>query len=321
MSDIKGVCVGIGDDMAVLEIGGETILLTCDMLLEGVHFVLGDCPAPANGGVPYSRATLEQVGYKAMACSLSDCAAMAALPWCAVVSVALPNRLGMTDAQQLHKGLQQAAQKFDCPIVGGDTTSWDKPLAINVSMLAKAAGITPVRRSGAQEEDIIFVTGTLGGSLAGRHLEFAPRVREARLLAERIELHALIDISDGLSRDLHHICSESGVGAVVDRSAIPLSPAARRRGDPLEAALADGEDFELLLCVSPADAETLQREWPRWIAERSQADASAARAGPWQDKLTAIGRIVPVKDSVTMFLRDEQRNLTPLAVKGWEHFT
>ena len=200
--DDTGIQTGIGDDMAVMEIGGEKILVTCDMLLEGVHFDL-------------NLATLEQIGYKAMACSLSDCAAMAALPFCAVVSVALPNPLTMTDAKLLHKGLQQAAQTYDCPIVGGDTTSWDNPLAINVSMLAKAAGVEPILRSGAQVGDAIWVTGVLGGSLAGKHLQFTPRVREARTLAGMVDLHAMIDVSDGLSQDLNHICTESGVGAMI----------------------------------------------------------------------------------------------------------
>ena len=224
MSDIKGVCVGIGDDMAVMEVGGEKILLTCDMLLEGVHFILEGRMAERVGHRPTLQdrpATLEQVGYKAMACSLSDCAAMAALPFCAVVSVALPNSLTMNDAQKLHQGLQQAAQKFNCPIVGGDTTSWDKPLAINVSMLAKAGTIEPVLRSGAKAGDAILVTGELGGSLTGKHLEFTPRVKEARILVKMVDLHAMIDISDGLAQDLNHICTESNVGAIINQNDIP----------------------------------------------------------------------------------------------------
>ena len=292
MSNMQGVCVGIGDDMAVMEIGGEKILVTCDMLLEGVHFEL-------------NIATLEQVGYKAMACSLSDCAAMAAVPWCAVVSVALPNTLTMTDAQQIHKGLQQAAQKYACPIVGGDTTSWDKSLVINVTMLAKANGIEPVLRSGAKVDDSIFVTGQLGGSLAGRHLEFTPRVAEARTLAEMADLHALIDISDGLAQDLNHICTESSVAAIINQPDIPISNAARQTADPLQAALNDGEDFELLFCVNAQDAQKLLAQWP----QKSNV------------KLTCIGQIITLKGEAKIVLRDAEGNTHPVNPKGWEHFT
>ena len=317
--DLQGACVGIGDDMAVIEVGGEKILVTCDMLLEGVHFVLegraervGHRPTLQNkhahssvGMAPVVKsASLKQVGYKAMACCLSDCAAMAAVPWCAVVSVALPNSVTMTDAQLLHKGLQQAAQKYKCPIVGGDTTSWDKPLAINVSMLAKTECVDPVLRSGAQVGDAILVTGELGGSLTSKHLEFTPRVNEARTLAEMVDLHALIDISDGLAQDLNHICTESSVGAIINQNDIPLSPAARQSDDPLQSALNDGEDFELLFCVNAQDAQTLLAQWP----QKSNL------------KLTCIGQIVTLEDEAKIVLRDTEGNLKPVTPKGWEHF-
>jgi thiamin-phosphate kinase len=365
MLELQGVCVGIGDDMAVMEIGGEKILVTCDMLLEGVHFVLtervghrptlptkpgamptdvfgrghadvGDPHAHASVGMapksdlpgerravhtlPAKPATLEQVGYKAMACSLSDCAAMAAVPWCAVVSVALPNSLSMTDAQQLHIGLQQAAQKHDCPIVGGDTTSWGKPLAINVTMLAKAGGVEPVLRSGAQVGDAILVTGELGGSLAGRHLEFTPRVKEARKLAELVDLHAMIDISDGLGQDLNHICTESNVGAIINQLDIPISAAARKMADPLQAALTDGEDFELLFCVGPKDAERLQLDWQTNNIQNTHAFGIQKHATQTKVNLTCIGEIVTLKDEAKIFLRDSDGNLNSITLKGWEHF-
>lgn len=303
-ADNSTIQTGIGDDMAVLEIGGKKILLTCDMLLEGVHFTLEGCHAHAGAGMRKPKATLEQVGYKTMACSLSDCAAMAALPWCAVVSVALPNSLTMTDAQQLHKGLQQAAQKYNCPIVGGDTTSWDKPLAINVTMLAKAANIEPVLRSGAKVGDIIFVTGELGGSLAGKHLEFTPHVEEARKLAGMIDLHAMIDISDGLAQDLNHICTESDVSAIINQNDIPITAAARQSADPLQAALNEGEDFELLFCVNAQDAQKLLAQWP----QKSNV------------KLTCIGEIITLKEEAKILVRDAEGNPNPVTPKGWEHF-
>jgi len=292
----EGVQVGIGDDMAVLELGGEKVLITTDLLLEGVHFDL-------------ATSSLEQVGYKAMACSLSDCAAMAAEPWCAVASAALPRRMAMPQAQALHAGLQQAAQRWHCPLVGGDTTSWDKPLAINVALLARAAGIEPVLRSGAQAGDAVLVTGDLGGSGAGRHLTFEPRVAEARQLARRVRLHAMIDVSDGLSSDLDHICRESGVAAVIEAGAVPISAAAQERArrpggkSPLEAALGDGEDFELLFCVSGPDAPRLLGDWPTVSGVR----------------LTRIGQIVPVEAGKGRLFLRQGGAVRELAATGWEH--
>ena len=292
----RDVVKGIGDDMAVMQVGAETILMTTDTLLEAVHFDL-------------ASATFEQVGYKAMACSLSDCAAMAAEPIAAVIAVALANRMSLTEAQQLFAGAQRAAQLYDCAIVGGDTTSWDQPLAVNVTMLATCSDHKPVLRSGARADDVIMVTGQLGGSSTGKHLTFEPRLAEAKLLAESVDLHAMIDISDGLSSDLLHICRASGVAAVVDAEALPLSAAARRTAEPIDAALGDGEDFELLFCVSPADAEKLQGCWP----DRSSV------------LLSRIGRITPCGsigqgDEHRTFLRRADGSVEPMKPSGWEHF-
>jgi thiamine-monophosphate kinase len=289
----EGVRVGIGDDMAVLEAGGETLLITTDTLLEGVHFDTG-------------TASLEQIGYKAIACSLSDCAAMAAVPWVAVAAVSLPNEMSMQQGRQLLLGLRQAAEKYSCPLVGGDTTSWDNPLAITVTMLARAAGVAPVLRSGAQIGDAIMVTGQLGGSLRGKHLEFTPRVTEARQLAQLVELHAMIDISDGLSIDLDHICQQSNVMAILDATAIPISSAAQKADKPLRAALGDGEDFELLFCLPPAQADRLLQLAPREI----------------KVPITRIGRIVKPFRSQDhrLYLQTQDGKIDSLEVRGWEHF-
>ncbi len=285
----ESVTTGIGDDMAVIDWGGRELLITTDMLLEGVHFDL-------------AKASLEEVGYKVMACSLSDCAAMAAEPFAAVAAVALPKNMALADAKRLVEGMQQAAVRYNCPLIGGDTTSWDKPLAIDVTMLAcMADGHRPVLRSGAKVGDAIMVTGQLGGSLAGRHLSFEPRVAEARLLAERVDLHAMIDISDGLAADLGHICERSGVGAVLEAINIPISPAAA--GDnPLAAALGDGEDFELLFCVSEADAKKLLKFW----------------SGESPVPLTRIGEITAGEPGVK--IRNCQGAVKDVEIKGWEHF-
>ncbi len=141
---------------------------------------------------------------------------------------------------------------------GHATNTWDGPLVISVTVLGEAVGRGPVTRAGAKPGDWLLVTGPLGGSLAGKHLDFTPRTREALQLHSQVELHAMIDISDGLASDVHHICEESLCGAVLRAEAIPLAPAAKS----LENALGDGEDFELAFAVSPADGERLIREQP-----------------------------------------------------------
>jgi thiamine-monophosphate kinase len=209
--------IGPGDDMAFVSLGGESqCLLTIDALLEGTHFDL-------------SKATPRQVGYKALAVSLADAAAMAAKPVCALAWVGLPASRDMKFAQDLSAGMTEAAEKYACPIVGGDVTSWDQPrLTVGTALVARPAGVRPLRRNGAKPGDLIFVTGELGGSVLGRHLEFVPRINEARQLAALVTIHAMIDLSDGLSTDLNHITRESGVGAEIRADAIPISEDARK---------------------------------------------------------------------------------------------
>jgi thiamine-monophosphate kinase len=253
--DPRAVPLGPGDDMAIVRLAGESeCLVTVDALVEGTHFDL-------------AKATPREVGYKALAASLSDAAAMAALPVCAVAWVALPNGRDMAFAKEICRGLADAAQRFDCPIVGGDIVSGSGPLSVGTALVARADGIEPVRRSGAKAGDWLFATGELGGSVLGRHLSFVPRVAEARLLARTVMLHAMIDLSDGLSTDLGHLCEESGVGAEVEAEAVPISADARRLSETdgrpaLEHALNDGEDFELLFAVGPEDGERLVAKNP-----------------------------------------------------------
>ncbi len=241
------VAVGVGDDLAVLRWAADDLLLVgVDQVLDGVHF---------DAAVHSPRA----IGRKAMNRNLSDCAAMACLPAAAVATLALPRGVGQAYAQELYLGMAEAGQPFDCPVVGGDTGSWPGKLAVTVTVLGRSAGVEPVTRSGARPGDGIYVTGPLGGSLGGRHMTFTPRVHWGRGLGLTGRVTAMIDLSDGLSRDLRHLCDGGGAGAVVwadrvpvhDDAVLPQPPGHR---SPLDRALHDGEDYELLFTAAPPDA-------------------------------------------------------------------
>jgi thiamine-monophosphate kinase len=275
------VLLGPGDDAALLRWpGGPDCLVTTDMLLEGSCFYL----AETHPGSP-GAGTARQIGRKAMAVNLSDMAAMAGVPVAAVVSVGLPRKGGRALAEELYLGLREMADAFDTAIIGGDTNSWDGPLVINVTLLGEATPRGAVRRKGARPGDRLFVTGPLGGSLLGKHLDFTPRVREALALHAAVALHAMIDISDGLAADIAHLCAESSCGAVLYADAIPIADAAHALADehtPLEHALGDGEDFELVFAVAPADAETLLQAPP--VPGLTVIGTCTAQAGLWLEE-------------------------------------
>ncbi len=231
-----------GDDLAVLKWDtSDLLIIGVDQVLDTVHFDSSIHPP-------------REIGRKVMNRNLSDCAAMACLPAGAVTTAALPKGTPFDYAKEVYLGMKDAGEKFDCPIVGGDTATWEGKLVLTLTILGRSAGVEPVTRRGAKVGDSIFVTGPLGGSLLGRHMNFVPRVHEARAIAAA-GVSAMIDISDGLSRDLRHICEQSGVGAIVDATSIPIHEDAvtmsRRDGrSPLEHALHDGEDHELLFTSS-----------------------------------------------------------------------
>ena len=267
------VHLGSGDDLAILNWPASDLLLAgVDQVLDSVHF---------DSHIHLPR----DIGRKAMNRNLSDCAAMAALPAAALATVALPTGLGIEYAKELYLGMEEAANKFNCPIIGGDTGAWKNRLAVTVTILGRSAGIAPITRRGAKPNDKIYVTGPLGGSIHGRHMTFEPRIHLARDLAKKFPLTAMIDISDGLSRDLHHICRESAVGAILDSRAIPIHPDA---GHELKRALHDGEDYELLL-TSPADLPNLARigliTADKQILLRDGATTTELKESGWEHQL------------------------------------
>ncbi|NUQ33733.1 MAG: thiamine-monophosphate kinase [Planctomycetaceae bacterium] len=292
------VLVGPGDDCAVIHYANDDqILLKTDSLLEGVHVQFSD---PAKPGY----ATPEQAGYKVMARSISDVAAMGGVPCYATIATALPQGRGPAFREGLLAGLQRAAHAHNTFIIGGDTKSWsaDDKLVLSVHLFGDMQGFHPVLRSGAREGDAIFVTGELGGSILGKHVSFAPRVGEGRWFAS-VHAHAMIDLSDGLSGDLLHICKASGVGALIEAEKLPVSKDAlileKRDGmSALEHALHDGEDFELLVCIAREKADEVQKTWP------------------FATKLTRIGTVTEKAGGLRISHGGKKQ---PLPIKAYEH--
>ena len=240
----KSVVKGIGDDAAVVQLSKDLFLLfTADMLIEDVHFKRGQSP--------------QLIGHKAIACSLSDIAAMGGIPRYALVSVAFPENLKASTALGIYRGMQKTAKKFGLSIIGGDTNAADK-IIIDVSMCGVVENNRFVLRGGAKKGDSIFVTGSLGGSQAGGHLKFLPRLKDAQFLVNNYPINAMIDISDGLISDLGHIIVKSKKGAVILQEAVPIA----KQALSLEEAYYTGEDFELLFTISKAYERELISKWP-----------------------------------------------------------
>jgi thiamine-monophosphate kinase len=307
------VLVGIGDDAAAVSWGGETLLLTTDALLEGVHF-------------RRSTATLRDVGAKAIAVNVSDIAAMGGEPRYALLTLALPPSLAVADVDELYAGIQDMAREHGVSVVGGDTCAAPGGVVLSVTLVGRVAG-APLLRSGARPGDALLVTGTLGASAAGlavlergegalppaviaavlrSHRVPTPRVAEGRLIQASGWASAMIDLSDGLVTDLGHVAAESRVGARVDVDALPVSEAtrtvARALGvDPLGWALSGGEDFELLFAAESDHAADLAR----LVTDRSGTPVHR------------IGEVRPADEGV----RFVDRGGRPYAVKpGFDHF-
>ncbi len=291
------VVAGAGDDCAVLDLGvpEKLILFKTDAVVEGVHFTRETPP--------------EKIGRKALARCLSDIAAMAGTPTAALVTLALPKEFDPDFVAKIYAGLNALAEKCDVAIVGGETTTNPERILISIALLGTVPRGKVILRSGAKVGDAIFVTGELGGSLAGKHLDFEPRLEEARWLAEHFTLHALMDLSDGLAGDLRHIVNASQVGAVLLKSALPIARAARLRAKESSAAkpaalaaLTDGEDFELLFTLASKAAVKLLDAWKPAFPKV---------------KLSCIGKIV-AGEGIT--LRDKHSS-HKLNLNGYIHLT
>ena len=287
--------VGAGDDCAVIDLGlpDRWVLFKTDAIVEGVHFLKSAPP--------------EKIGHKALARSLSDIAAKAGTPTHGLITLALPPDHDPPFIEAIYDGLNRLAAHHDVAIVGGETTT-NPGILISVSVIGTVLkGRSPLR-SGARDGDAIFVTGELGGSQSGKHIEFEPRLLEARWLTGHFDIHSMTDISDGLAGDLPHILKASRVGAELLSDAIPISRAAKSAArselsakTPILAALSDGEDFELLFTVAAGDAVPLLDAWKQQFPEL---------------RLSCIGRI---RAEPGLTIRDKT-GVRPLTVHGYVHF-
>ena len=249
---------GIGDDCAVLPMGDEVLVFTSDMLNEGVHFLA-------------DKSTAYQIGYKSLMVNISDVVAMGAKPVATLLSLALPEeRFGEWSADFM-RGYHAASKKYGVKLVGGDTTKSESGVCVNVTAIGRAPQANVKRRSSAKVGDVVMVTGKLGGSAVGLrdvlsgklttrnakiHLMPEARVVEGVWLGEQAEVHAMMDISDGIASDLQHVLDESKKSAVVVEKSVPIA-----KGATLEDALCGGEDYELLLTVDRCKADELAQRF------------------------------------------------------------
>lgn len=288
----KDVILGIGDDCAVIDVSSDKLtLITTDMLVDGTHFDLKKC-------------TVREAGRKAIACSISDVAAMGCQATVAVISICFPEHTTEKSARELYKGIWNITDTYNIEIVGGDIISGRGPFCINVTLLGRDDGLKPIRRSGARVGDSILVTGMLGGSILGKHLSFEPRLKEGLILNKNFTVHAMIDISDGLTADLNHILEESCVGAIIYEDQIPVSHAAvelskKTSHTPLSHALSDGEDYELLLALSKAQAKKV-------LSSDLFTDV----------KVSCIGEIVAGRG---IQIKSSRGNIRRIKPRGYEH--
>ena len=312
------IVLGMGDDAAVIAPErGSRCLLTTDLLAEGIHF-------------DRATAAFADIGFRAAAANLSDIAAMGGSPDFLLVSLAIPRDGTVGQVKQLYSGMMAACRSHRVKLIGGDTSASTGGWFVAITLVGSAIAGRILLRRGAKAGDDLYVTGTLGDSRAGlglirrgkesaqslsagerrflvqRHLRPTARVREGLWLATSGWATSAIDLSDGLSGDLRHVCADSRVGAVIELSALPISPACREyalsvKQDPVTLALAGGEDYELLFTVPARHRATFHR-------------ASARRGF----RVTRVGRMTAAKEGLRMTLADGRRR--PLPASSYEHF-
>lgn len=286
------VVEGIGDDCAVVRTGrGDPfdLLLKSDPVIEGVHFT--------------RTARAEAVGHKALGRVLSDIAAMGGEPLWVLIDLVAPVSVPVKRVEGIYRGLARLAKRHGVAVVGGDTSQGGS-LELHIFAVGRVPRGRALLRSGAGPGDLLYVTGTLGGSGQGRHLRFEPRLAEGQWLAAQGWASSMMDLSDGLATDLRRLIAASGTGAVIDAARVPVSAAAKRMRDrrpPLEHALADGEDFELLFTVPRRHMSVFEAAWRRQFRLRC----------------TRIGKITGTPGRLEI---EEDGTRSTLGIRGYEHF-
>ncbi len=275
--------VGIGDDAAVLDPGDGSLVACTDQIIDRVDF-------------DADQHSLADIGFKSMAINLSDMAAMGASPVAALVTLALPKTNATRIAGEVYEGILEAASQFGIAIAGGDISTYSGPLSIAVTLLGNVPTGSAWLRSGAREGDAIVVTGGVGGSILERHLRPQPRIDLALRLRDMVQVHAAIDISDGLSLDLDRLCASSGVGAELDMAMIPIHDDAIRLAEttgktPMQHAWSDGEDFELIMTMSQQDADRACAE--NLGTEITPIGNIVGRTGLWKRQKGKLQRLSP----------------------------
>lgn len=312
---LKGVIKGIGDDCAVFgPSSGLVLLFTTDMLVEGIHFLK-------------NRITFYQLGWKVIAVSLSDIAAMGGRPLVSLISLAIPVEMDVEVIQEFYRGMKDICKHYDLNIVGGDTVASPDRLVINVSVIGDAKENEVLYRSGARPGDKIYVTGNVGDSSAGlkilkneisppkfigsyfikAHNKPKPLIETGRIIAGSGLASAMIDLSDGLLSDLGHICKESGVGALLFSEKIPLSSELKHLAsyvdvNPFDLALSGGEDYQLLLTVPEAKTQEI---------EHLLKDSS----------LSSLYFIGEIKEGQGIRMVNDDGLVEDLDTKGFNHFS
>lgn len=307
------IVIGIGDDAALIRSRPEySIILTTDALAEKVHFDLQYVP-------------LEALGWKSLAVNLSDVAAMGGRPVCCLVTIGIPDRWSVEDVLKLYKGISRGADRYRCPVAGGDTVRTSAESFISITVMGEVRAGRELRRSGALPGDLLCVTGELGAARTGlevlqagteaagdyrfsisRFLEPKPRLDEGVFLAGELEPTSMIDISDGLASEIRHLCEESGCGCIVLEEDVPIAEESRlwslQKGySPVQFAMESGEEYELLFTVNPDRMELYSKN-------RHPGDAVP---------FSVIGEMKPMNEGIRMRRGSETH---PMIFMGWDHY-